>query len=166
MDFRRVRVWDWLTALTGVVLLISLWLPWYGVVGINANAWEAFAYDDIILALAALGAIALVPITASQRAAAFPRLWARWLMWLALVAAILAVIRLISLPGVDTILAGGAAHITRKAGVFIGTAAAIVLVVFDWRSRRDTSLPGPLRTHPTVEPLPPPAANEPRRDVQ
>src|SRR4051794_17246555 len=118
MDFRRVRTWEWLTALAGLVLLISLWLPWYGVVGLNASGWQAFTFVDLLLALTALAAIALVPVTASQPAAAFPRLWATCLFWLALLAAIFAVARLINVPGVDTTLAGGAADITRKAGGF------------------------------------------------
>jgi hypothetical protein len=167
MDLRRVSVWEWLTGLAGLVLLVSLWLPWYGVVGLTANAWVAFTYVDLILALAALGAILLPIVTATQSAAAFPRLWARWLFWLALVAAIFAVIRLINVPGVDTLLAGGAADITRKAGGFIGAAAAIAIVVFDWRAKRDTSFPGPLREHPTIDTLPPPTAEQaPRREVR
>jgi hypothetical protein len=165
MDLQRVSKWQWLAALAGVVLLVSLWLPWYGTVGLTANAWEAFTYVDLVLALAGLVAIALVPVTASQRAAAGPRLFASVLFWLALAAAILAVIRLINVPGVDTILAGGGADIKREAGGFVGAAAAIAVVVFAWLSRRDTSFPGPLRTHPDVERLPSPTAEGAGRDA-
>jgi hypothetical protein len=149
VDFRRVGTWHWLAALAGLVLLISLWLPWYGVVGLNVNAWQAFTFVDLILALTALAAMALVPAVASQRAGAAARLLSSWLFWLALVAAILAVIRLINVPGVDTTFAGGAADITRKAGGFVGAVAAIAIAVFAWRGRNDTSFPGPMREPPS-----------------
>jgi hypothetical protein len=165
VDLRRVGVWQWLTGLAGIVLLLSLWLPWYGAAGLTANAWEAFTFVDLVLALTALAAIALVLVTATQRAAAFPRFWSRCLTWLALAAAVLAVARLINVPGVDTILAGGAADITRKPGAFVGALAAIAVMVFAWRSKADTRFPGPLRTHPDVETLPPPTAERTQRDT-
>lgn len=166
MDLRRLSAWDWLTALAGAVLFVDLFLPWYGAVGLTANAWEAFTFVDLILALAALSAIALVPVTASQGAARVPKILAKWVFWIGLVGAILAVIRLINVPGVDTILAGGAADITRKAGAFIGAAVAIALTFFAWRARRDETFPGPLRTHPEHETLPPPTAEGARQDVR
>jgi hypothetical protein len=156
VDLRRVSTWDWLTALAGAVLIADLFLPWYGSAGLTANAWEAFTYVDLLLALAGLAAIALVVVTATQRAAALPHAMSTWVLWIAVAAAIFAVIRLINVPGVDTILAGGGADITREAGAFIGAAVAIALVVFAWRARRDTSFPGPVRKHPTIDPLPPP----------
>src|SRR3954454_15742715 len=105
MDLRRVRAWDWLTALVGVVLLVDLFLPWYGAAGLTANAWEAFSYVDLLIALASLAAIALPILTATQGAAAIPRIMTAWVFWLAVAAAVFAVIRLINVPGVDTILA-------------------------------------------------------------
>jgi hypothetical protein len=165
MDFRRVRAWDWLTALVGVVLLVDLFLPWYGAAGLTANAWEAFSYVDLLMALAGLAAIALVIVTATQRAAALPRLMTAGVFWVAVAAAVFAVIRLINVPGVDTILAGGGADITRKAGAFIGVVASLALVFFAWRAKRDPTFPGPLREHPTVDTLPPPTAEGARRDA-
>ena len=166
MDLRRVRAWDWLTGLAGLVALVSLWLPWYGAGGLTANAWEVFTFVDLILALAGLAGIALVVVTATQRAARVAQIVAACALWIGLVAPILAVIRLISVPDADITLTGGSAHITREAGAFIGTVAAIALTAFAWRARRDTSFAGPLRTHPTGETLPPPAAEPARHDVR
>src|SRR4051812_9258018 len=109
MDLRRAGAWDWLTGLAGVVLIVDLWLPWYGAAGLTANAWEAFTYVDLLLALAGLSAIALVVVTAAAPAAAIPRIMNTCVLWLGVAASVFAVIRLINVPGVDTILAGGAA---------------------------------------------------------
>src|SRR3954451_22757166 len=120
MDFGRVRTWDWLTALAGLVLFVGLFMPWYGVGGLTANAWESFAFIDLILALAALSAIAVVLVSAFSRAEAVPKLLAAWTFWVALVGAILAVFRVIKRPAADIALTGGTAHVTREWGLFVG----------------------------------------------
>jgi hypothetical protein len=148
MDLRRVGVWQWLTGLAGVVLLVDLWLPWFGAGGLTANAWESFVFIDLILALTGLWAIALVLVTAGRSAAALPKLLARWLVWLAIVAALLTFYRLLRLPDADIVLTGGGIDVTRKAGVWIGLLASIGVAVFAWRAWRDTRFPGPLRDVP------------------
>ena len=65
MDLRRLRAGEWIAGGAGVALLVALFLPWYGPG--DVTAWEAFDVIDVLLAALALGAIALVPITASQR---------------------------------------------------------------------------------------------------
>ena len=145
MDFRRGRAWDLLTGLAGLVLFVDLFMPWYGAGGLTANAWESFALIDLILALAALLAIAVVLVSAFSRAEAVPKLVASWTFWVALVAAILAVFRVIKRPAVDIVLNGGAAHVTRDWGLFVGAVVAIVLVWLAWRARQDMSAVRPLR---------------------
>jgi hypothetical protein len=166
VDLRRVGRWQWLTGLAGLVLLVSLWLPWYGASGLTANAWESFAYIDLLLALTALGAIALVVVNAMAPAAAVPKTVAGWLRWLALVAALLAIYRVLKMPNADVTLTGGSMEVTRKAGAFIGALAAVAVTVFSWLSARDARFPGPLRMHPDKETLPPPTAEPSRRDVR
>jgi hypothetical protein len=148
MDLRRVGTWQWLTGLAGLVLLIDLWLPWFGAGGLTANAWESFAFIDLILAVTGLWAIALVIVTARRSAAALPKLLARWLVWLAIVGALLTLYRLLKLPDVDVALTGGATEVTRKAGLFIGLLAVIGVAVFAALVSRDPRFPGPLRERP------------------
>lgn len=157
VDVRRVSTWDWLTALAGLVLFIALFLPWYGVQNETADAWVAFAWVDLIMGLAALSAIALVPVTASQHVARVPKMLAKWVVAIGILALFFVIVRLLDVPGVDTVLAGGGADITRKAGGFIALVAAIALVVFAWKARRDASFPGPERVVP---------ADGTRRDVR
>src|SRR3954466_3369014 len=137
MDLRRVGTWQWLTGLAGLVLLIDLWLPWFGAGGLTANAWETLTFIDLILALTGLGAIALVVVTATQRAAALPKRFAAVLMWLAIVGALLVFYPLLKTPEADITLTGGGIDVTRKVGVWIGLLAASATAVFAWRSARD-----------------------------
>jgi hypothetical protein len=166
MDLRRVRTWEWLTGLAGLLLFVSLFLPWYGAGGKTANAWEAFTFVDLILALAALSGIALVVVSATQRTAAVSQALAAILVWVALVAVILAVARLINVPGVDITLTGGSADITREWGGFFGALAAIAMLLFDWRSMRDRRFPLVMRPRPETEVVPTPAPDGTRRDTR
>jgi hypothetical protein len=115
VDLRRVRTWEWFTGAAGLVLLISLFLPWYGI-GVDvpsasaafrssgsANAFESFAVIDMILVLAALIAIALPIVTAMQRTIAVPQTLSAFVVWIGLIASILALFRLLSPPGVNSI---------------------------------------------------------------
>src|SRR3954447_8540194 len=132
MDLRRVRVWEWLTGLAGAVLLVSLFLDWYGPV----SGWQAFTVVDVFLALAGVSGVALVVLAATQRTAAVPQAWTAFIMVFALVAMILALLRLIDPPvsGLD-----------REAGVWLGTAAAVALFFFNARSMGDTRFPRAMR---------------------
>jgi hypothetical protein len=155
MDLQRVGKWQWLTGLAGLVLLISLWLPWFGALGLTANAWETLSFIDLICALTGLGAIALIVVTATQSAAALPKRFAAIVMWLAIVAALLVLYRLLKPPEADVTLTGGGSDVVRKVGVWIGLLAAIATAVFARFSARDARFPGPLREHPHAETLPP-----------
>src|SRR4051812_10454472 len=157
MDLRRVRAWDWLTGLAGLVLLVSLFLPWYGGGATDASGWEAFTVIDVVLALAALLAIALPLVTAAQRTASVPQSWVAIVMLIGVPAAILAVIRLLNLPGDG---------LTREAGVWIGAASALALTVVAYRSMGDRTFPSAMRPRLDVEVIPSPVPDGARRDVQ
>jgi hypothetical protein len=157
MDLRRVRAWDLLTGLAGAALLVSLFLPWYGGGATSASGWEAFTVIDIVLALAALSAMALPVVAAFQRTAAVPQSLTALIMLVAVPAALLAVIRLINLPGAD---------LSREAGAWIGAAAALALLAFNYRSMGDKAFPSAMRPRLDVEVVPAPAPDGTRRDVQ
>jgi len=157
MDLRRVRTWDSLTGLAGLVLLVSLFLPWYSAGGQNATGWESFTVIDVILALAALAGIALLVVTATQRTAAIPQAVASSIPSILLVAAVLAIIRLLNLPGDAD---------TREAGVWIGTVAALALFAFDVKAMRDKTFPAAMRPRLSIETIAAPTPDGTRRDVQ
>jgi hypothetical protein len=80
MDLRRLRVGEWIVGVAGVALLVSLWLPWYeatvcveGAGGcFTLTGWEAFDVLDIVIALVAITAIALLFVTAISPAPSPP----------------------------------------------------------------------------------------------
>jgi len=133
MDLRRVRVWEWLTGLSGLALLVALFLPWYG----DANAWEAMAVIDVVLALAGLAAIAYVIVHAAQRTAAVPQTMSQLIMPLVIVAVILAAVRVADAPDVAD---GG-----RGEGAGVGLLAALALFACVYRSMGHKRLPENMR---------------------
>jgi len=68
----RLRAGEWLAAAAGVALLASLFLPWYGVDGVDVSGFEAFSVIDLLLALLALLAIALAVLQAIQDGPTLP----------------------------------------------------------------------------------------------
>lgn len=69
---RRIDAGDVLAALGGLLLALSLFLPWFG----DANGWEAFETLDLVLAALALAAIAAAAAGAGLLSAPSPRLLA------------------------------------------------------------------------------------------
>ena len=191
MDLRRVRRWEWLTGLAGVVLLVSLFLPWYGLAGrgngtfafpggSTATGWQAFSVVDIVLAVVALGAIALPAVAAMQRTAAVPQGFTALLMPFAIAAAIVAVVRLLNAPGfadlgIDyrgaylTHSVGVASldgfDVTREIGAWLGAAAAIAIFLLDARSMGDPRTPHAMRSRLDVATIPAPGADGERGDL-
>ena len=70
MDLRRLRAGEWVAAASGVALLVSLFLPWYGPE--SATAWESLSAIDVLLAFVAATGVLLAIVTAAQRVAAIP----------------------------------------------------------------------------------------------
>src|SRR4051812_4316198 len=98
MDLRRVRVWEWLTGVAGLVLLVSLFLPWYGVEGSSATGWESLSVIDVVLAAVALAGMSVPVVAGTQRTPAVPQALTQLIVPIALVGAVLALIRLLDVP--------------------------------------------------------------------
>jgi hypothetical protein len=145
-----------MTGLAGLVLLVSLFLPWYSVAGVDENAWETLSVIDVILAVVALLAMALPVVMACQRTVSVPQSMTALLGPIALIGAVLALVRLIDAPG-----AAG----TRQAGVVIASLAAIAIFVFDYRSMGDKRFPRSHRPPLDVAIVPAPTPDGTRRDV-
>jgi hypothetical protein len=154
MDPRRLRVGEVLLALSGIVLLVALFLPWYGP---DLSGWEALGVIDVILALVAACAISVSAATAFFRVAAVPIALDALITLLGLVALVLALFRVLDLPDGAT---------GREAGLWTALAAAAGVVVAGALSMRDErpAAPGkyndatgrPVPRPPEPEPLPAP----------
>ncbi len=99
MDLRRLRAGEWMAGGAGVALLVSLFLPWYSPG--EVTAWQAFSVIDLLLAALAAAAIALVPITASQRTPSVAIAYEALLTLAAMVGVLIVLLRVIDLPGAD-----------------------------------------------------------------
>jgi hypothetical protein len=155
MDLRRLRAGEWVTALAGVLLLVSLFLPWYGAP--DASGWEALAVNDVVLALIAVAAIALLVLTASQAVPTLPIICDALVALAALVGLVLVLVRVAALPdGADS----------REWGLWLALVAILGVKVGAWIAMRDQRLskPGrptdlsgrPIAAQPEVETLPAP----------
>jgi len=101
MDLRRLRAGEWIAGVSGVVLFVSLFLPWYHVESVarDLTAFQVFTMFDVVLVMvAALGA-ALVLVTAIQSTAAVGIALDALVTIVAAVVAILLVFRVLNLPG-------------------------------------------------------------------
>src|ERR671914_990523 len=149
MDVRRLRAGEWIAALSGVALLVSLFLPWYGAgADGDASGWEAFTAVDIALALVAAFGVSLLVVTASQRVPAVPIALSAIGTLVGLIGVVLVLVRLAATPdGLDG----------RELGVWVALIAAIGIVAGGGLAMTDERLsPHGAHTDLTGRPAPPP----------
>ena len=157
MDTSRLTPADMIAGVGGIVLLISLWLPWYGlsadVSGVSfdgsASGWEWLSLIDIILFLCAVAAIAVV---AAKAAGALPPDVPAALVLFAAgaLAFLLCVFRLIDTPVPGDV--PDEIDVSRKIGVFLAVIASGAIGYAGWRANAER--PG----GPAPATTPPPAA--------
>jgi hypothetical protein len=111
---RRFEVGPLIVAIGSLVLLVSLFLEWYG----DATAWEAFELADVLLA--ALALLALVTAV-GQVAPELRYLERRWLPAAVGAAAVLVIAEILSPPP-------AAAGLELDTGAWMAFAAVLVMV--------------------------------------
>jgi hypothetical protein len=145
--------------LGGLLLLVSLFLPWYGVelppaVGDlepfgpeDVTAWQAFTVIDVLLA--ALGLLAIVVPVSSLLAngPAKPIAVAVLAGALGWIAVVLVIFRLVDSPTDGLEL---------RYGAWVGLAAALIAWIGSWLALRDESTPGAVAPDVPCRPAPPP----------
>jgi hypothetical protein len=145
------RVGEILAATFGVLLLVSLFLPWYrGRAGeVTISGFGAFAVVDIYLVVVAAGALALLVLETTQRTPAVAVAWAAILTPLAAVGAGLVLWRVLDPPG-----SGGAEPIFAYLGLLAATGVTVgtVMSMRDETQRRPASPEATARARPP-EPL-------------
>jgi hypothetical protein len=110
MQLKPPRVGEILAGAFGVLLLVSLFLPWYRdeapaclrepcPAAPTRSAWEAFAVLDLVLLAVALAGVGLLVVEVTQRTPAIPVAWSAIAALLALVAVGLVLWRSLSPPG-------------------------------------------------------------------
>jgi hypothetical protein len=147
MDFARLRFGDWVMGIGGLAVLGVMFLDWYGAPdellyapdSLQYNAWEAFAVNDVILALGALLAVAAAVMTVVHPTAAVPLALASLAGVVSILALVLVVLRVIWPPDVfpDEVPLDAA----REVGAWLGLVATTVLAGGCLASIRDERLP-------------------------
>lgn len=160
MDLRRLRIGEWSVAAAGLVLLVSLFLPWYSVTGFgaaDATAWQAFDVIDIALSLLAVGAVGVLLVTAGPSTPSPGIAYQALLCIGAIVGSVLVLFRLLDPPE---------AGLSRELGCYLGVVATAGIVVSCLVAMRDerpsadgrlTDSTGvPVAEAPAIETLPAP----------
>jgi hypothetical protein len=181
MDLRRVRVGEWIAGASAVALLVVMFFPWYGVAPQEAGdapvtgqaertPWEAFAALDVVLAVTAALAIALIVVTATQRTPAIPIALVSITALVGVAATVWLAIRAASPPAP----AGSNLETTRETGLWLGLLACAGIAAGALAGMRDESpglgMPSPWdapERSPSVPattlPAPGPSGEPPRR---
>jgi hypothetical protein len=153
MDLRRLRVGEWMAAAFGVALLVSLFLPWYGLPAEDASGWEALTINDALLAVGALFALTLFLVTAAESAPAVPIATAALATLAGLVAVVITAIRVASIPE---------AAESRELGLWLALISSAGILVSAAIAMRDERLSKPGRpTDAGGAPSPPPPEIDP-----
>jgi hypothetical protein len=164
----RLRRGDVVAGIGGVILLVSLWLHWYGfdpsglvktigasgTVQLNTfsdgpafSAWQAFSILDIVLAVIALVAIGVPVLTATTKSPAKPVAFAVTGTVLSALAVLLILYRIANQPGSNALVAV-------KPGAWIGLAGALIAAVGCWWAMADEHTPGAAPPDLPVRPAP------------
>ena len=161
MALRRLRTGEWITAISGVVHVVSLSQPWYSAGEDDVSAFEAYGVADVLLLLLGLLAVGLLVLTAIQRTAAVGVASDALLTLVAGVVLVVAVLRALNLPGdLETIGAERAAFLWVGLAATLGVLVGAVIAMRDERlskpGRRTDATGVPVDSAPQIEVLPAP----------
>jgi len=131
MDLRRLRAGEWIAGISGLVLFVALFLPWYSDDAGSRTGWQSLGALDVVLALVALAALAIPLITALQRVPAVPLAHQSLTTLVGMLAVILVLIRVLNMPD----WADG-----REWGLWVALAATLGVVAGGLRAMRDERL--------------------------
>src|SRR5687767_234251 len=149
MDLRRLRAGEWIAGISGLLLLVALFLPWYGgeagsppPAGWTAygpledgaaslTGWQSLGALDVILALVALAALAIPVVTAAQRVPAVPLALESLTTLVGLLAVALVLIRVANMPDWA---------VGREWGLWVALLATLGIVVGGLIAMRDERL--------------------------
>jgi hypothetical protein len=159
----RVRPGEVVAAVGGVALFVALFLQWYAVnlpihakgyslrfVGTlpSVSGWQAFSYTDILLALYAALAVAVLVVSVTTNGPAKSIGTAVLASFFGFWAALLLLYRIVNQPGPNNI-------VEVRTGAWLGLAAVLVAWAGSWLAMRDESTPGAVAPDVPLRPAPP-----------
>jgi hypothetical protein len=133
MDLRRLRAGEWVVALSGLVLFLALFVPWYADELDSRTGWQSLGALDVVLALVALSALAIPVVTAAHRVPAVPLAHQSLTTLGGILALVLVLIRVLNMPDWA---------VEREWGLWLGLVAALGVVAGGLLAMRDERIPG------------------------
>lgn len=129
---------------SAIALLVIMFLPWYGAsaggFSVSATAWEVFSYTDLLLFLAAAGAIAAFVLTSQGHVQAGTVV--QVVTGLAAFMTLIVLYRIVNQPGPNS-------FVSVKIGAFLGLIAIAGVAFGAFKTMTD----GPSGSTPYVEPV-------------
>ena len=135
----RLREGELLAGGGGALLAVALFLPWFGKVspycvplagyscGRNFDAWRAFVFTDIVLALAAVAGIGMAALAAASAKTDAPITSAALTVPVALLATVLVLYRVLEPVG----------KLDPRYGLFVGLVACLAITYGSWHAVRN-----------------------------
>jgi hypothetical protein len=139
VDLGRLTLGEAIAVVSGLALLVFMFLPWYGeearveIPGVQSfdadtgtrTAWQAFTLIDVLLFATAVVAVALpLAVVARVRSIDLPERPAPVIVAIGLFAALLIFYRLLDVPDTEIDVSVGEVSIGRRIGIFLGLIAA------------------------------------------
>jgi hypothetical protein len=145
VDSNKLGVGQAIAGVSGLLLFIFMFLPWYGIEsvggfgidGADVSAWEAFSFIDVLLFLITVVVVGLVLVQLAEATPDLPRPPAQIMMAAGAVAFVLILFRLIVAPGVDGDL-GLEVDLGRKLGILLSLIAAAGITYGRWRATNES----------------------------
>lgn len=162
MSVKRLRTPDYIAGIAGLVLLCSIFAPWYDypLHEGTSDGWRSLQFIDLWLLITALLAIAIPFVTAARDKPSVPVALDVMTVWVSLAATIMVLFRVLS----PAHLAGDPAA-GRAWGLFLALAAVLATVAGAWLALRDEDAPG-MREPPEVRAMPVPPEHDPATPPQ
>jgi hypothetical protein len=134
MDLTRLRTGEKITAISGIALILIMFIfDWFGLrfgpFEATGNAWDAYSVTNWVLLITGLGAIGVGYLSATRQQLNLPVAGSAIVAALGALSVLLIFISILSPPdfGSSVDLSGTGISHTRKIGVYLGLIAAIVL---------------------------------------
>jgi hypothetical protein len=121
-------------------MLVALFLPWYSADGESVNAWQAMAFDDVILATTAVLAVVAAFVVGVPRLGSVSVAVTSLAILPAAVGLVVCIYRLIS-PAPE-------GDVSLEYGAWLGLIATTAIAIGAWNGASDE---GPARRSPTAE---------------
>jgi hypothetical protein len=141
MDLSRLRTGELIAGVSGVALLVVMFLPWFGLPDVVAdpleqfsgidttvNAWEAFDFIDLVLMLAVISGVGLAVLAAAQPNVQLPVAASAITAGIGILGAVFVIYRVL-----DPILVGA----DREIGLYLGLVAVVGIAIGGWMAMQE-----------------------------